>query len=525
MYKRQIYERVEAVDRDFLARVFPGDDEGNLYRGRDLGSREADLSYRGEDPSEYEGIYEKKTNELENDYSDIIELTRAFTNTSDEEFLSVISSLIDVDEWLRFFAAQYVISNQDGTLATSSGEDFFLYHRPSDNRFLIIPWDLNETFLDPGEGLFRSDSSAIQRLLHHPQLVRRYFQIVKELLDGPFTEEAMYPQIERLRAYYASGDLDQIMRFIPAQREAIERDFPNRLTVGLTARYLIRSGDIWRFFRGKREPSGGTTAWTTLGFDDSSWEEGPSGFGYGDGDDRTLLTDMRGNYTTVYIRRVFEVQDPSSLQSLTLSIRYDDGFVAYLNGTEVARRNVSGRVRYDERATQSHEARDPVQIDLTQFLGKLREGLNVLAIVGVNASSNSSDLTLDPELFTESRGGGCGSLLYVTGPLSLGGTAPIPETSAVKVNGQNAQFDYFTGRWYFEVSEPQEQVEFLVQAFDDNGSSLAEITTYVIGDQLGTSVPSGSVSGVWYEANSPYVVRGSLRVLGCLLYTSPSPRD
>jgi len=508
-----IYERVEAVDRDFLRRTFPGDDEGNLYRGRDFGgSREANLSYRGNDPSEYEGIYEKKTNQLENDYSDIIALTDAFENTPDDEFLSVISSLIDVDEWLRFFAAQNVVSNQDGNIATSSGEDFFLYRRPSDGRFIIIPWDLNETFFDPGDGLFRSDSRAVQRLLHHRQLVRKYFMYVKRFVEGPLSEEAMLPRIERLRPYYAPEDLDAVAAFVPTQREAIESAFPDRLTVGLTAQYLVRSGDTWRFFRGTREPSGGTSAWTRLDFDDSSWEEGPSGFGYGDGDDRTLLTDMRGNYTTVYIRRVFQVPDPAALAGLTFAINYDDGFVAYLNGTEIARRNVSGRVRFDERATADHEAGRPLIIDLTDSIGLLRSGANILAVVGVNASSDSSDFSLDPELYADGRGGGCGARLYATGPLTLGGTAPVPETAFVNVNGQPAQFDILTGKWYFETSHQDGERQFIVEALNESGLTVAQVTAFVVDKRPANIIGAGSVSGSWSRAEGPYLVTGSVRV-------------
>jgi len=51
---------------------------------------------------------------------------------------------------------------------------------------------------------------------------------------------------------------------------------------------------------------------------------------------------MEDNYVSVYIRRTFEVADPEALEELVLSVWYDDGFVAYLNGAEIARNNVSG---------------------------------------------------------------------------------------------------------------------------------------------------------------------------------------
>src|SRR5206468_1197121 len=101
---------------------------------------------------------------------------------------------------------------------------------------------------------------------------------------------------------------------------------------------LIRTGDVWKFFKGTAEPTDGNRTWNTRTFDDAAWLEGPSGIGYGDGDDNTVLADMQNLYTTVYARKSFTVNDPADLLNLELDIDYDDGFVAYLNGQEVARR-------------------------------------------------------------------------------------------------------------------------------------------------------------------------------------------
>jgi hypothetical protein len=62
----------------------------------------------------------------------------------------------------------------------------------------------------------------------------------------------------------------------------------------------IVAGDDWRYFKGNTEPGAG---WKNSGFDDSSWLKGPSGFGYGDGDDNTTLSDMQNGYLSVYARK------------------------------------------------------------------------------------------------------------------------------------------------------------------------------------------------------------------------------
>jgi hypothetical protein len=164
---------------------------------------------------------------------------------------------------------------------------------------------------------------------------------------------------------------------------------------------LVSPGSTWRFFRGRREPAGGPLAWTRPDYDDGRWEEGPGGFGYGDGDDRTLLADMPRTYSAVYIRRSFEVKDQAAFAGLKLRVDYDDGFAAYLNGAAVVRANAPARDPIPARAlaTQSHEARGPETFRLDpSALRLLRPGRNVLALQGLNQSLTSTDLSLDAAL-------------------------------------------------------------------------------------------------------------------------------
>ena len=168
----------------------------------------------------------------------------------------------------------------------------------------------------------------------------------------------------------------------------------------LAAGTFIEVGDEWRYFGGFSEASTPIDAWRQQGFNDSGWLVGPSGFGYGDGDDATLLDDMQGNYVSLFIRKTFTVTEPSALTGLTLEIDYDDGFVAYLNGTEVARRQMgdAGDPIYYDSLADSHEAGTAESIDLSSYLGLLQAGTNVLAIQGHNVAPGSSDSSLIPAL-------------------------------------------------------------------------------------------------------------------------------
>jgi len=109
---------------------------------------------------------------------------------------------------------------------------------------------------------------------------------------------------------------------------------------------------------------------------------------------------MQDSYLSVYARHLFDVPDPANVFGLRLWMDYDDGFVAYLNGTEIARANMNGTPpAYDRAAQREHEAGTPSIWDLDPFLYLLDPGANVFAVQGHNESVGSSDFSLIPEIF------------------------------------------------------------------------------------------------------------------------------
>jgi hypothetical protein len=110
---------------------------------------------------------------------------------------------------------------------------------------------------------------------------------------------------------------------------------------------------------------------------------------------------MRGINASAYVRIPFQAQDTASLDSLRMQIRYDDGFVAYLNGIEVARRNAPNTLQFNSSATRdmtSAESGVTERILVSDYLSALRNGDNVLAIQGLNSSASDSSFLLSPAL-------------------------------------------------------------------------------------------------------------------------------
>ena len=176
---------------------------------------------------------------------------------------------------------------------------------------------------------------------------------------------------------------------------------------------IVDLGPGWRYFKGTREPvryrEGLAPEWTRVDFDDTNWLEGATGVGYGDEDDATMLDDMRNNYVSVYLRKYFTLPQSADISKLVLSIDYDDGFVAYINGREVGRSasmsDTDTPPKYSDTATQGHEADgEPDEISLARyerFFNPFPQP-NVLSIQGHNVSRTSSDFSILPRLVIRS---------------------------------------------------------------------------------------------------------------------------
>ena len=158
-------------------------------------------------------------------------------------------------------------------------------------------------------------------------------------------------------------------------------------------------GDTWRYWIGNSAPiSNWELPQTDIGF----WPQGQSGFGYGDNDDNTEIPQT----VSVYVRKEFEIEDPSIILKALFHIDYDDGYIAYLNGIEFSRRNLGSTgstVYHTSTTTGLHEAEiyaggfpETVEIDLMDF--PILEGINTLAVQVHNYTSNSSDLSCIPFL-------------------------------------------------------------------------------------------------------------------------------
>ncbi len=114
-----------------------------------------------------------------------------------------------------------------------------------------------------------------------------------------------------------------------------------------------------------------------------------------------LQSEMLGVNASLWSRIEFDVEDPNIFDKLTLRMKYDDGFVAYLNGIEIARDNFTGIPSWNSQADGNRQNELAVQFtdfDISDHIGDLRQGNNVLAIHGFNDGVNDPNFLILPEL-------------------------------------------------------------------------------------------------------------------------------
>ncbi|MDP7306053.1 MAG: lamin tail domain-containing protein [Roseibacillus sp.] len=192
-------------------------------------------------------------------------------------------------------------------------------------------------------------------------------------------------------------------------------------------------------------------SWIGTEFPDSSWNSGTTGVGYATGSpdayDPLIETDVQAlmwtQRSSIYLRIPFTITDPSAISGLNLKMKWDDGFVVYLNGDPlpVAEENAPSpdQLDYQSSATSSHSDSQALVYDNYSLSSSLLTvGSNALCIHGLNTSTGSSDFLILPELEATSVTD-MGTPAYFTTPTpnapnTSGGSTPGPLIRSVTRN-------------------------------------------------------------------------------------------
>lgn len=175
-----MFTNLEKLDQEFLTRVFPGNDDGDLWKRRNW-----ELKTNTDNPSGFR----------------IGELRSASHEASDGEQGDLIrlEAILDVEQALRVYAVDAVIPNSDGPWA--GGLNWYVYDHPGLNKFVLLPWDLDNTFdrLDPDVDPFTYHKDVryhgrpiYNTILQDDFWFERYVEMIEEILDTVYDNEQLW---------------------------------------------------------------------------------------------------------------------------------------------------------------------------------------------------------------------------------------------------------------------------------------------------------------------------------------------
>jgi hypothetical protein len=225
---------------------------------------------------------------------------------------------------------------------------------------------------------------------------------------------------------------------------------------------LIKAGAVFKYHKGTKDASSPRSAWLAVDFDNSSWLRGKTPFFNNEKvDGGTELGDMQSKYSTVYLSRKFRVADPAVLGVSTLRVKADDGYVAWLNGVEIASlHKPTSTLRYSSQATKSN--REPINWHVTTLhnMSETSEkGWNVLSVMLLNFRKSNSDAYLDDPV---------GAILAVLGAEEVGEASAVASSLVgdVPAGCVSAMGTAAAGFRYAEVAQSTGGVEVSICATD-----------------------------------------------------------
>lgn len=176
-----LYISIEHVDDEFLNKNYT-DDSGNLWKCL----YPADLNYLGSDPNLYKELnngtgvqaYELKTNEDENDYSQLARFIDIINNTPDNLFADSLESIIDVEEILKYFSTDILTGSWDDYWSLMN--NYYLYYEPAAAKFHLIPYDYDNSF---GVDWFNIDWAAADPY-NFPKVVPGYRPLAERIMQN-----------------------------------------------------------------------------------------------------------------------------------------------------------------------------------------------------------------------------------------------------------------------------------------------------------------------------------------------------
>ena len=374
-----------------------------------------DIQDLGDDKERYRWPFLINGNRAKDDFSGIMRMAKAFS-APDSEFEDAVANAIDIESWSRTFALMSLFGIGDA-YSQGNPHNLNLYTPPNGEPVLAFPWDWDFVFSQPATAPIHGGKN-LGRVFDVPTYEHMLLGQMHDLINTVFNPDYMTPWVERF-SDIAGSNYGSVLRSAERRIDFVRGEFPaptpyvvgtSEFTIDENA--FLDSETSASYLIPSVENGGDQLAldWIQPTFEPSdAWTDGMSAVGFGSTSFTELVNtpvpEMQGVNASVYIRIPFNIEAPiqDDQLDLFLDLKYDDGFVAYLNGVRVASSNDPADLTWQSDATgtrRNNEAVEDTRFDLSEFKELLVTGQNVLAIHGMNSSVTSNDVLFVPRLLT-----------------------------------------------------------------------------------------------------------------------------
>ncbi len=215
-----LYVHLESIDRRWVRRHFPRD-EGDLWEGEMSDFR-----------LDWLGTFEKKGDVEDGDQTAVDRRTLAEVanavapGTPDGQVRAKLEELLDLEEFVRFWAAEKVLEHWDGY--ANNANNFVLYRDPASSRFVFAPTGTDQITVPdpflarrPPVSVYATGALA-NRLYAIPETRRMYATAIRGVLDRAFDEDDLLAEISRMQALVAPVLARQGAEAAAGQARAVE---------------------------------------------------------------------------------------------------------------------------------------------------------------------------------------------------------------------------------------------------------------------------------------------------------------
>ncbi len=250
------YVHVEVIDNEWANDHLPDDDQGNVYTKR---RPDNDMAYRGStttpyynpanDPQDYlNDGWEKKTNESENDWSDLNEMLRVLNQVDPAAGVSYfdrLNAVVDVDQWTRYIALMVLMNSRETSISNGTDDDYDIYRGVVDPRFILVPHDLDTIFnqgdtgTNPTATIFQPIDASFANttiplfnaFFRDTKIVGMYYGHLRDLIDTVFSQTHLNALVDNvLGGWIATNTIDNIKTFADQRRAHVLSLLPTSLT-------------------------------------------------------------------------------------------------------------------------------------------------------------------------------------------------------------------------------------------------------------------------------------------------------